>query len=161
AAARPHERERHAAPGLVTEPLPAPRGRHVARHRRLEDVLVLLLADLPVDLAADRDLLVLANVERADDRFVLDHLPGVVVLLRALVLLLLLEREGRRAVPGHLAVGAGHDLAAIEVRHLLAVRQLLARCEVIAAHPAARDDLDPLLVAALPDLRARPRDPRI
>ena len=123
--------------------------RHVLADGGLEDELGILLADLPVDLAGDRDLVPLADVERAEDRLVLDELGRIVVGLLALLLLGLVEgvRDGGRR--GDLAVGARHDLAALEVRDLLAVRRLLARLDVVAAHPAVRLDLDPGLLAAL------------
>src|SRR5262249_513087 len=63
----------HRPAGVITEPRAAELRRAVLRDRLREDVFVLFLVDLPVRLAADRDLLVLPDVDRADQRLVLDH----------------------------------------------------------------------------------------
>src|SRR4029079_13247528 len=69
-----------------------------------------------------------------------------------------LEHVGHRARRRDLAVDAGHQLAALEVRDLLAERWLAARLDVVAADPAARADLDPRLVTAARDLGPDPGD---
>src|SRR4029453_5802095 len=95
-------------------------------NRGLQHVLVALLADPPVRLAADRDQLVLAHGHRAEHRWAFEHARLARVDLawardRPLLLRLfarLLQDIRRRALRHDLAVDARNDLAALEHRHL-------------------------------------------
>src|SRR6185436_2332357 len=187
AVARPREGEGELPAGVVAEPRAAELRRPMRRDRLLEDVLGVLLVDLPVGPAADRDLVVLPDVDRADEGPALDHLgrrgrrgrlvaralaivgfragvPGFRIAPGVLAGTRLLgpgEHVGHRAGHRDLAVDPGHELAAIEVRHLLAERRLLARLDVLAADPAARADLDPRPVTALAARGLGPGDARV
>src|SRR5262249_21082159 len=69
----PYERDRRPGAGGVAEAHAPAQRRPGPGGRLLGERLARLLVDLPVLPPADRDLLVLANVDRADQRLALDH----------------------------------------------------------------------------------------